>query len=181
MKISNFVSSLLLVGGVNASVLGHRARKEDDTDLQEALHKWQTTQECSSTYFARTNATLPASGYIAYFHKWHKTTRSIPENTGKSTYKLFASEHWGSLDFDCKAQFNAGCHVVPECAAVVKATIERGREKGIRLEESFAHARTVYFVMQSFVYLNWDMHGRAVSIPVSDGVRVLEEMHCRVG
>jgi hypothetical protein len=163
MKISSLFTSLVLSSGTFASSIVLHSRDRDDASLREAVQRWQTIQECSPAYFARTNVTLPASNYVFYFQDWHKNVRNNTENAGKSTYKLFAHEHWGSLDFDCKAQFNAGCHVVPECPVIVKATIERGAGKGKTLEESIAFARTVYLVMQSFVYANWDLHGRAVS------------------
>jgi len=164
MKISTLatLTSLLSAAGITASPLVTISSDEDKASLQEAIQRWQTTQECSPTYFTRTNSTLPASNHASYFRKWHKNIRKNPYNAKKSTYKLFASEHWGSLDFDCKAQFNAGCHVVPECVTIVKAIIKRGREKGDMVDKSMIMARTVYFVMQSFVYLNWDMHGRLV-------------------
>lgn len=48
---------------------------------------------------------------------------------------------------------------------MVRATVEREvKGKGKSMEEGLRKARQVYFVMQSFVYVNWDLHGKAVSI-----------------
>ena len=52
------------------------------------------------------------------------TTRGLKE---KCLQPLLAGPLVG-LDFDCKAQFNPGCHVIPDYTTIVRATVEREAE-----------------------------------------------------
>ena len=118
----------------------------DAERLAEAVRTWNSEQDCAPGYFTYMNEqNAVASGYQKYLHDWmakqkHAADTKTPR---QSHWSKFGSEHWNGLDFECKADFSSGCHMIPECKQIVKATMSRNPD--LSTEEGLVRGRAIYF------------------------------------